>query len=185
MVMRILVVSTMLSLAVLTGCGQATEKAIEAATGADVEIDGNKTTIVGESGESLTIDMDEGVTTFTDEEGGTVVSGGSGVQAPDGLPAGFPLPGSGTLISALDDPSSGTIILTYAWENMSKSDFDSYVASLVGAGYAPSGDVIEQDFGDDGFLRALSLQGQSETVSVNAQGMPDGGSLTITIASTG
>lgn len=175
------VATTALAIALLTGCGQAVETAVENATGADVEINQDEVTITGEGG-SVTVDQESGTTTFTDEESGLTIESGTDVELPAGVPSGFPIPPAGTLVAAGEDASSGSITLSWSWDGITREDVDAYVEELTAAGYVPQADTIDQDFGDTGFIKGVNFVGDTHEVTMNAQSMDGMGGFTIIIS---
>lgn len=183
MKLKSLSLSIVLSSAVLlTGCSQAAETTIESAVGSDVDIDGGDITITGEDGESLTLDSDDNSATYTDEESGVTINTGSDVELPAGVPSGFPLPASGSLVSASESSSDNLVILQWSWENMTEEDFESYRATLVNAGYVEESVDLEQSIGGQGFMKGVTLASSSHTVSVLGQVVDGMGGLTISIS---
>lgn len=167
----------------LVGCGQAVETAVETATGSDIDISDEGVTISGEGG-SVSIDSQGDTMTFTDEEQGLTVTTGADQELPEGWPADIPAPPAEAILSSGTD-DSGVIIVSWSWGAMTTQDFDDYVAVLESAGYAKQPDGIEQDYGDDGFLRGASLASATHEVTVNGQVMQGMGGITVSVSPVG
>lgn len=168
----------------LVGCGQVAETAIETATGSDIDVSDEGMTITGESGESMTIDVEGDTMTFTDEEQGLSVTTGTDVELPDIWPEGLPVPPADSIIS-VGDGGSGLIMISWSWGAMTVEDFDTYVAALESAGYTKQPDELNQDFGDDGFLRGVTMANATEEVFVNGQVMDGTGGISVSISPIG
>jgi len=148
---------------VLTGCGQAAETVIESQTGADVEItDGGETV------------------TFSDEESGTTVQGGSGTELPSNFPSDIPQPPGGQLFAASESPEG----LTAMWsvEGLTAESFDAYVASIKAAGYDDELFAQNMDMGEGNFTKAVSLAGKGQNVSVTGVLSDGTGQISVIIA---
>lgn len=160
--------AVLVSAALLSGCGQAVEKAVETATGTDIDMTDDGITVSGEGG-SVTVEPEGGNMTFTDEESGATYEAGTDVELPAGVPTDLPLPPSGSLMAASDDPSSGTIVLSWTWNDMTRSDVDAYIQALAAAGYVEQPDGLDQKMGEDGFSRVLNFIGDTHEVTLTAQ----------------
>lgn len=162
-----MVALVLLLVAGLTGCKSLSEKIGEEAAeeiaggaiGGDVEV----------SGDSVTIETDEGQTTI---EGGSE-------SLPDGFPADFPIPddavvGTSSSVTSEDDVNyyvnltiDGTVDDAYAW----------YKAELLDAGWEIKGDVRVSEGSSDSAL--LSVEKGRTEATVNLLG--GGGGLDIGI----
>jgi hypothetical protein len=138
---------------VLTGCGQAAEKAAESA-------------IESASGGDVQVDIGDQTMTFTDEEEGVRVQGGEGTQLPAAFPADLPTPPNGQLMSAAETPDGVSVVWTAT--GLDVASFDAYVASVRSAGYDDEVSSTEFDMGADGFSKSYVLMGKGQAVSITA-----------------
>jgi hypothetical protein len=122
------------ALALLAGCGSATEQLTEAAienqTGGDVDVkDDGSVEIRTDDGE-MTVSGEDGKVTI--ESGDGTYQAGEGTEVPDDFPAEIPLVDGGTLTMAVSTPDGFSLI----WNvDDAEAAFDAYIRALEGAGF--------------------------------------------------
>jgi hypothetical protein len=164
MVLRTRIIGSLAAAALLlTGCGQAAETIIESQTGADVE--------VSDGGETVT---------FSDEETGTTVQGGTGTQLPAAFPSDIPEPPGGQLFAAAETPEGLSVMWTV--EGLTTESFDAYVASVKSAGYDSELYANEMDMGEGNFTKGVALTGNGQTVSITGVLADGTGQISMVIA---
>lgn len=138
--------------------GEAAEKAIESATGADIEVD-----------------EDGGSMSFQDEDGETDISFGNNVSLPDGFPDEVPLI-EGNIQTAAKTTQDGDVVFTVniGTEGSVSDARTDATELLLSAGFTEAEAV---EMGDQMQLVTFAGDGPVETVTVNLLG--DGESLTV------
>ena len=115
------------SLVLVAGCKKPSEKMIETATGGKATVEGDR------------------VTVKTDQ--GTLEVGGK-QEWPSKIPADVPKFTHGKIVSVMENNTPTGTNVFVGIEGVSKSDFDSYVSTLAGAGWK----TLTEAKGEDGFF---------------------------------
>lgn len=144
--MRRVIVALIVLALLLTGCQQATQKAVEQATGVQVNQKGDNVTVKGQDGQSVTISS----------------------QVPDAL-KGFPAPQGFTIGeggSMTGDKASGNLAVA-SWQGKGsvKDVSDFYKQALVAQGWTQA---LAQDMGDAAQLQYTKGQDQA-VVTINSE----------------
>lgn len=159
-----------------SACGSEslTEKAIEEATGVQVDQDGNVVSISTDEG-SIRVDDSGNVEVLT-SDGSQVLSGGSGSELPDDFPGDVPLPDA-AIVSSLASDSNGTRSWVINFETDDpKGTYESYVEALKAAGFTVE-DIVTSNAGG-AFSALTSASNGSWEISVLAA---DGSGLSLTV----
>lgn len=161
-------------LASACGSESLTEKAIEEATGVQVDEDGNVVSISTDEG-SIRVDSSGNVEVVT-SDGSQVLSSGQEGELPDDFPDDVPVPDA-AITSSLASDSDGvrSWIVNLETED-TRGTYDEYVATLNDAGFTVD-DIVAATAG--GVFSALSSADNGTwTVGIMAA---DGSGLTITV----
>ncbi len=177
MAVRTLMMSTLLGAAlVLSGCGGGGDES----AGLDIDVSDGSTTVTGEDG-SVTVDSDGESLTITGSDEGeeySVTTGGA-AEIPASFPSDVPLPDGAKLLSAVEE-SQGSTSLTWEWPGLNQEILDAYLASVKDAGYTLEGQTYSMDMGGGDFTSGGQFTGPTHTVAIvglSADGM---GQLSIT-----
>lgn len=165
----------------LAGCGQvaeqATESALEQATGTDIEMTDEGFTITDDE-TSMTVDSEGQSVTMTDESGTSSFQAGDDTQLPDTYPSDLPTPEGGVLSTVGDTPEG--LFVMWGYDTYTAADFDAYVAQIQAAGYSLTGDIVSVDSGDS-MNRTATFTGGGKTIAVTAMGASDFGQVSVVI----
>lgn len=140
----------------VAGCSQAAEQVAESATGLEVDVSG-------------------GGISATDEEGNTVGAGGT--ELPDSFPADLPLPDGASILQFKEQ--DGAVAVSFSVPSLTEAEFESYLVTLAGAGYAET-DRRRMDLGG-GYSIDAFLTGPTRDAEVNGAALTDGSQARITI----
>ena len=126
-VLFVVLAVVLVSLVLVAGCKKPSEKMIETATGGKAKVEGDKVTVKTEQG--------------TMEVGGKQ-------EWPTRIPADVPKFAYGKIVSVMENNTPKGTNVFVGIEGVSKSDFDSYVGTLNGAGWK----TVTESKGEDGFF---------------------------------
>lgn len=141
------VLSIALMTSLLTGCGG----------GVELPVPGTD--------ESITVEQDGDKVTYSDEESGTSVTAGEGVEVPESFPSDFPLPDQATILSTVENQEVVAVFME--WDGMTRDGLAAYIDTVKAAGYNQETQAFDMDLGDGAFNTTVSLSnGQTEVLVV-------------------